>query len=198
MQPEQQEHPYQFIFDADHKPKKSKLPQGNSKQSRILIAVAGALALIIVMVIIFSLISAASNAGKSELIKAAQQQAELVRISKLGVDRAKGATAKNLAMTTNLSIQSDQTTLVAAMKAQGIKISPKDLVLGKNIKTDATLTSAEQANKFDEVFTDTIQKELVTYYNTLKIARDKTSSKKMKQTLIDEMNHAAMLATAKQ
>lgn len=196
MQPESGQ--YDFIMNTDHKPKKPLVPSGNSKQSRIIIVVVAAFVLIIAVIVVFSLISSAGNAGKDELIKAAQQQSEILRISKLGTDRARGTSAKNLATTTSLSLQSDQTTLLASLKSHGIKLSSKDLALGKNAKTDTILTTAEQSNKFDEVFTQTIQAELVTYQKTLKAAYDKADSNKLKQTLSDEFNHASLLATAKQ
>lgn len=195
-----QEHqnPYQFIVDTDHTKKKVRLPAGNSKQSRIFIVLGGVLLLLIIGIVVASLISSAANAGKVDLLKVAQKQAELVRISELGMTRAKNSSAKNLATTVNLSMQSDQSTLIASMKAAGVKVSAKELALGKNPKTDTALTAAEQANKFDEVFTETIQLQLLDYQKSLKTAYDKASSKKLKQTLSDQFDTAGLLATAKQ
>lgn len=194
----QDHNPYQFIVDTDHTKKRPRLPAGNSKQSRIVIVLAGLFALLVVGLVVVALISNAANAGKADLMKVAQQQAELVRVSKLGIDRAKSTSAKNLATTVNLSLQSDQATLVASLKSAGVKVSAKDLALGKNPKTDTALTTAEQSNKFDEVFTETIQAQLVDYQRSLKTAHDKASSKKLKQTLSDQFTTAGLLATAKQ
>jgi hypothetical protein len=197
-QEEPQHNPYQFIVDTDHTKKKPLVPTGNSKQSRIFIVLGGVLLLLIIGIIVSVLISNASNAGKVDLVKVAQKQAELVRVSDLGMQRAQGTSAKNLATTVNLSLQSDQTALVASLKSAGVKVSAKELALGKNPKTDTTLTNAEQANKFDEVFTQTIQAQLLEYQKSLKVAYDKASSKKLKQTLSDQYNTAGLLATAKQ
>ena len=197
-QEEPQHNPYQFIVDTDHTKKKPLVAVGNSKQSRIFIVLGGLLVLLIIGFVVAALISSAANAGKADLIKVAQQQAELVRVSKIGVDRAKDSSARNLATTVSLSLQSDQTALVASLKSSGIKVSAKELALGKDPKTDTALTAAEQSNKFDEVFIQTIQAQLVDYQKSLKTAYDKTDSKKLKQTLSDQFNTAGLLATAKQ
>ena len=189
---------YDFILNANHKPaKKPLLPTGNSKQSRILIVVIGAVVLLIVAIIAMVLISSAGKAGKADLIKAAQLQSEIVRISELGAERAKGSTAKNLAITASYSVQSDQAVLRSALSKQGIKISDSQLAAGKNQTTDATLTSADQSNKFDEVFIKTLQTQVSTYQQTLKAAYNATSSKSLQQTLSDQFQHAELLAKAK-
>lgn len=186
MHPEQ--NPYQFITDADHKPKKKLIPTGGSKQGRILIVVGGVILLIIIATIVMAVISSAGKGQEEVMLKAAQQQAELIRVSKIGIDKARDPAARNLAVTTNLSLQSDQTALAAHVKA-----SAKDLALGKNTKTDIALTTAEQSNKFDEVFTATIQSELIAYQKTLKSAYDGATSKKTKASLSDQFNHASVL-----
>lgn len=193
----EQQNPYQFIVDTDHTKKKPLIPAGSSKQTRILVVLAGLFVLLIFGYVIMTLLSSASNAGKAEVLKVAQQQTEIIRISKIGLDRAQSTATKNLAMTTNLSLQSDQATLVSAAKASGATIATSELVLGKNAKTDTVLTTAEQSNKFDEVFTKTLQAQLTEYQKSLKIAYDKADNKKLKQTLSDQFTSAGLLATAK-
>lgn len=196
MQPQ---HPdYDFILNTNHKPKRSLLPSVNSTQSRIMIAIGGAFVLIVVAVLAFSILSGAGNEAKAQLLKSAQQQTEIIRISQQGIDRAKGAAAKNLAVTTNLSLQSDQAALLTSLKTQGLKPSPKDLALGKKQTTDTTLTNAEQSNNFDSVFIETIRKELLAYQKTLQIAYEATSSKSLKDTLNKQLQHAELLASVKQ
>lgn len=189
---------YDFIMNSGQKPaSKPKLPAGNSQKSRILIVAAGAVLLLIVAIVVIALISSAGKAGQADLVKAAQQQAEIVRISELGTERAKGAAAKNLATTAGLSMQSDQAALQKALSKQGIKVNEKQLAAGKNQQTDTVLTTAEQSNKFDEVFTKTLQEELRAYQQTLKSAYDSASSESLKQTLTTLFEHAELLATAK-
>lgn len=179
---------YDFIMAANHKPKKPILPRGNSKQSRIVIVVVGAVVLVAILAIVAALINRASSAGHDTLVLAAQEQTELIRISTIGVDKARDPGTKNLAVTAQLSLKSDQTALLSH-----VKVSPKELAFGKNTKTDIALTTAEQSNKFDEAFTAELKKELATYQKTLKTAYDEASSKKLKTTLSDNYTHANTL-----
>lgn len=198
MQNSEPHNPYQFIVDADHTKKRPGAGLSASKQGRIFIVLGGVAILVILAIIVSMVISSANSAGKNELISAAQKQAELVRISKIGLDRAKSTSAKNLATSVNIALVSDQNTMATTLKSAGVKVSAKDLALGKNAKTDALLTNAEQSNKFDEVFITTIQAQLVSYQKTLKAAHDNTDSKKLKQSLASQFNTAGLLATAKQ
>ena len=196
MQP--QTNDYEFILNTDHKPKKkSVIPSGNSKQSRILIVIGGLSLLLIIGLVVMSFINSAGNATKTELVKVAKQQTELVRVSEIGVKRAKGGTARNLAVTTSLSLRSDQAALSSSLAGVGIAVDAKELAAGINQETDATLTAAEQSNKFDEVFIQTLQAELTDYQQTLKSAYDKATNKKLKATLSEQFEHAELLISIK-
>lgn len=190
MQP--QENPYQFINDTNHKAKKSLLPTGNGKQGRIIVAIVGLVVLMIVGFVAMTLLSSGGNAEKQDLLKAAQQQTELIRISKIGIEKARDPATVNLAINTSLALQSDQTVLLSHTK-----VTSKELALGRSNKTDVALTTAEQSNKFDEVFTQIIQTELTQYQTTLKSAYDKASGKKLKASLTDLYTHAVQLTTKK-
>lgn len=183
---------YDFIMSANHKPKKPLLPRSNSKQTRIFIFLGGIVLLLVIFTVVMTMISSAGNGEKDTLLKAAQQQAELIRVSKIGIDKARDPDTRNLAMTTNLSLQSDQVSLLAHLSTNS-----KQLSLGKNTKTDVALTTAEQSNRFDEVFTSTLQTELTAYQKTLKSAYDGSSNKKTKATLAEEYTHAGVLLSKK-
>lgn len=191
---------YDFILNADPKPKKQKLsaPSGNSQLSRILIVAGGGMVLLVVAVLVMSLLSSAGSGLKKELTRAAQQQAEIIRISEMAIERAKGTSAKNLATTTTLSLQSDQAILTEALGSQGIKVNEKLLTSGIDQRTDTVLTTAEQSNRFDEAYVETVQTQLTEYQKTLQSAYGKTDSQKMKQTLTGLFENAELLAKAKQ
>src|SRR5687767_8476032 len=106
--PQTPTNPYDFIVNDNHKAKKPRLPGGNSKQGRILIAVFSLLGLILIGSIVAALLLSAGNAGKANLTKAAQQQNEIIRISKLGMEHARDPSTQNLAITANMSLLSDQ------------------------------------------------------------------------------------------
>ena len=188
MQPQQPD--YNFIVNPAQKAKKPLLPRGNSTQARIFVVLGGVIALLIIGVVVSSLISSGGKAQKETLLKAAQQQAELIRVSNIGITKARDPSARNFASTTSLTLQSDQRALLVHVKA-----SAKELALGKNTKNDIALTEAEQSNNFDAVFTQMLKTQLTTYEKTLKNAYDGASSKKTKATLADEYNHANTLVT---
>ena len=184
---------YDFITNPAQAQKKSLLPGGgDSLQIRIIVVAAGLILLLIVGFIGMTLISSGGKSQQDALIKLTQQQAELVRISKIGIDKARDPAALNLATTTNFTLRSDQQALIVVAKTPA-----KQLALGKNAKTDIALTAAEQANRFDEVFTQTLQTQLTAYQKNLKIAHEGASSKKTKTVLAEQYAHATSLLTVK-
>lgn len=170
---------------------------GGSKKTRILIVAGGATVLLIVALIFISILGSAGKADKQSLITLAQQQTELIRVSKLGQERAKDSSAKNLAVTVGVSLQSDQTALQGILKSQHIKLSAKELAAGKKQETDSLLNNAEQTNKFDAVFIQTIQLQLKNYQKTLNDTYTKTQSKKTKALLEHQYKNARLLANSK-
>jgi hypothetical protein len=196
MTPAGGQNPYDFIMN-EQPPKKS-LFSGNSMKQRIMIVVGGGLVLLIIFMVIFSVLAGNKKTNIQELVAIAQQQSELIRISGIGVQKARSTTAKNLAITTQLSITSEQQALVATLKNQGRKLSSKDLALGKNSKTDTLLTQGEQNNRFDEVFIDEIQKELLAYQKSVKSAYQSATNTKVKQALQIQFKNASILANVKE
>ncbi len=149
---------------------------------RILILVVGLVILLLLIVGVMSLLNKGGANLKADYLSLAQQQTELVRISEIGVTKAKQSEAKNLAITTKLTIASQQVTTLGLAKKAGTDTATKSLVLGKNSQTDVLLTTAEQSNQFDETFTKTVLASLKTYQQTLKKIRDAADDKSTKTT----------------
>ena len=154
--------------------------------------VVGVVVLLVVGFVAMTLLSSGGNAEKDDLIKAAQQQAELIRVSKIGVEKARDPITQSLAITTSLALESDQITLLSHAK-----VSSSELALGRSSKTDVALTTAEQSNEFDTVFTQTIQTELLQYQTSLRNAYSKASSTKLKTSLKELIAHAGVLTAKK-
>lgn len=123
------------------------------------------------------------------LLAVAAEQNEIIRVSDIALKEATGIEARNIAMTTKLSLRSDQSSLTAALKAQKVKM-PK---AGKNAKTDQMLTEATQNNRFDEVYLKYIQAELVQYQKKIGTAYKTTVSKQLKETLKTQYKNASVL-----
>jgi len=163
-------------------------------KKRLVLAVGGGLGLLVVISIVMSLVLGGGGAKKDQLVALAQQQNELIRVAEIGVEKGRNAQARQLAVTAQLSLTSEQAALQSALKTQGVKVGNKELIAGKNTKTDTKLTQAEQTNRFDEVFLEHLKGELVSYQKNLKTAYDEASSKKFKDALAAQYEKAAILA----
>lgn len=184
IQPVTQGHdPYAFITDTKKQAKKPLIPGGNSKISRIIIAGVGVVVLIMLALIAYSFINSGSSAQRQDFQTLVQQQAELIRISEIGVSKAKQADAKNLAVTAKYSLSSQQPQITKLAQQAGAKTDAKTLALGKEPATDAQLTSAEQTNQFDAVFIETFKSKLQKYQQLLQKIYDSSGKKSTKDIL---------------
>lgn len=178
-----QSNPYDFITNSANKPKKSLLSGGGSKTRRIIIVGVGAVVLLMVGLIVASLLRSGGASQKIDYLSLVQQQAELIRISEIGVSKSRQSTAKNLAITTSLSLASQQTETLELAKKAGASTDPKTLALSKNAKTDELLTSADQSNQFDQTFIETLKAALEKYRTLLRKIYQNTAGASAKQTL---------------
>lgn len=190
-------HPNAYSFITDHnKPgKRSLLPTGGSKQSRIMMVVGIVLAISIVGVVIMAVLNGIDNSQKQDWLTLAQKQQEIIRISEVGATKAQGRDTKNLATTTKLTLESSQALVNKLAKSNGANVSSKALLVGKNAKTDADLKTAEQTNQFDTAFQDILKNELNEYQALLKKLHDGSKSKTTKAGLSSAYNNANILAT---
>lgn len=194
----QPSNPYDFIVNPGKPKKKSLLPSsGSSKVQRALVITVVLIIIVVLFMVGSSLLSSGDKAKKEQLISVAKQQNELIRVSEIGLKKAKSAEARNLAMTTQLSLISEQAELQSAVKGTGVKISAKTIG-GKDPKTDDLFTKAEQANNFDDVFIQKLQADLTKYAKAVKVAYNNTTSKKAKLALEAQFNNAATLANFKE
>lgn len=184
--------PYQFITDPGKPPKKS-LFSGSSQSRRIvLVAVLAGVGLAVIAIVV-SLISAAGSSSRNDYQNLVQQQAEIIRISDIGTQKARGTNAKNLAVTSKLSLLSSQAALTSLAKGAGASTDPKVVNAGKDAATDTELTAAEQSNRFDEVFSAKLTELLNEYQQTLKRLYDQSSKPDSKATLQQAYNNAGLL-----
>jgi hypothetical protein len=199
MQPGSQgRNPYEFITGGSPAPAsrpKLGLP-GNSIIKRLIIVMAGILVLIIVVAIFTSVLSSGEKNNKANLLKAVNEQALIIHIADVGVTKAKSPDAKNLAITTRATMTSQQADLVAAIKARNINIAKTSLTITKDTATDNALTTAEQANQFDEAFIKLLAADINTYLSTLNDAYKGSASKTLKTVLHSQYDNTALLINA--
>ncbi|MBI1856770.1 hypothetical protein HY003_00920 [Candidatus Saccharibacteria bacterium] len=185
---------YDFITNPQKLPKKGLLPGiGNSKKQRILMVGVGGILLVIILITVFSFIFGGSGGNTDDLVKAAKQQSELIRISDIALTKARGSDALNLAITTKMTLMAEQQPFLKMIKNQGYSLNAKELAASKNAETDKILTAADQNNQFDVVFLKTLQSGIANYQKTLKKALNTTSNKKARQSISEAYSQAKIL-----
>ncbi len=187
---------YDFILNPLPKKKKGLIPKGETAKQRILIVViGGGLLLIIVILGISVLFGGKTNADA--LIDLAQRQTEIIRVSELGLQKAKAPEARNLAINSKLTVQTSANLTVERLQKLGQKPKEKDLILKKNTQTDQALTDAGLNNKFDSTFVETLRSLLTDYRLTVKKLYDTTSNQTEKQFLAASFDGVTLLINQK-
>jgi hypothetical protein len=171
--------------------KRSLLPSGGPM--KLLLILGGAVVLVIVIIVLANLLSGSNPAAKS-FLAVAQQQQEIARVAGLQEpDTLTGQSAKNLAITTKLSMQSDSAALTTYMQKNGMKASSKQLADTTNSATDTKLRNAENTNTLDTTLVSELQTELKAYQTALKQAYAQTSGPNGRALLVSLNKHVTLL-----
>lgn len=181
--------PYDFILN--HSPQKPSR-FGGSLRNRIIIVVGGVMVLLVAVLVLTSLLGGGGNA--KSLVELSQQQQELIRVAGIGVNQVGAAqSTQNLAITTQLAVQTDQTKTLAQLKKTGHKVKQAELNLKKNTSTDQQLTTAAQNNGFDAAFIAALQTQLKSYRTSLQQAYKGTTRQSDRKLLQASFNNATYL-----
>lgn len=184
---------YDFITNPNQPTKTSLLGGGGQKQ-RILIVVLGALVLLIIFILVFSLIFGRGSGNANQMLAIGRAQTELMRVSELGERKAGSEQAKSLAVSTKLTMTSQQQTLIQYLQDSGQKrISERDLQTAPNSQTDQTLTTAETNGRFDEAFLSVMNEQLRAYRRLLQETYDSVGGENAKQLLSNDFNQINLL-----
>lgn len=187
MQPNNQ---YDFITNPPTPQKPSGLAAISSMSKKKLALIGGGA--LVLLLLIISVAASMLNSGptnKDHLLAVATLQGEIIKVSEDAVKNAKNSDAKNLAITTKLSLSTDQSALTAALKAQKVKM-PKAAI---KPKTQEMLTEATQNNRYDQAFMEFVQAQLGEYQKKLNTAYKTTVSKNLKATLENQYKNASIL-----
>lgn len=184
-----QQNPYDFIMQEPHKPK-HKITGGSSLKSRVLVVVGGAVALIVLAILFFTVIAGGNKGINQKLLELAQEQTEIVRLADIGIEKARSADTKNLATTIKYSVTSSLNDVLAIIKK---KSTDKNLTVTKNSATDQTLDTAATNNNFDAVFTETMATKLKTYQTNIRSIYDTTENQNTRRVMSDAFNSVGVL-----
>lgn len=171
--------PYEFILNPAKPPKKKFGLGKNNFVLTLVVIVGGAFLVMLILTVILNAVGS-KKLSKGDLIGLAQTESELVRVSQAATASATQQTTKNLAVTIQLSMTTQQKRNLDFLQANGVKVDQKQLGLKQNATTDQQLASAKTTSTFDLVFSQLIQAQLEDYAKSLKqlnsVASNKTES----------------------
>jgi hypothetical protein len=191
--------PYDFIVNPELAPVKRSFSGlslgGNSLATRLLVASAGLLLLVIIVAVFKSLLSGTSNLPS--FVTVVQNQQELIHLSTNATTQAGlPVDSVNFASTAELSLTSAQSALTNYLKVNGNKkISTELASINVSSSVDSQLTAAASAGTYDQTFRQIMQTDLGQYQNSLKLAYQKTTGPKGRALLTSDYHQAQLLVT---
>lgn len=160
---------YSFILKAPQQPKKT----GLSLNNRGLLFLAGAVLIILVVVLVF----ASRGSSQTEVVGAAARATEIARVSDQVIQTTSDPDAKNLASTVSLSMNSEKAQLVSYLAANKTKVGTKDLAADQSTSTDAQLQAAAQNNSLSQTYYNYLKTNLALYQTELTAASKTVGAK---------------------
>lgn len=180
------ENPYDFILSGAPKPKLSLVPKGGSQKQRIILVASGAIIILIIFVIVFSLIANSGDSGIKSLVSVAQTQTEIVRVSTAGTSQVRDPSILNFTENVSLGLTSSQIQTINYLTKHQKKISSKELALGQSASTNKKLSTAQETGNYDNTMLTTLQQEL-TAYQAQVIAAYKSTDVNSQKVLLQQL-----------
>jgi hypothetical protein len=155
--------PYDFIMNPAPAPKRTRLPFGQNKFLGKIILVLGGLFVLLIIAVIVASVLQGNKTSTTDLVSLAQTQQEIIRISTLGTSDAVSQTTRNLAVTTQYTVLTQQQQVLAHLTKLGHKVGQKELTLKQDATTDQKFTAAKANSTYDQTYTEVMQQELSSY-----------------------------------
>lgn len=175
-------------------PKRPPLFRFGNVSSKVRIALlAGAVVLLLILVIGFKNMLAAGNNFIPSMVTVAQDQYELVHLAAGGVQNAVDDNTRNFAVTAQASLQSQQNDTVAYLAGNGRKVKTKELAAKLSKPLDSRLSDALAASNYDSTFRDIMKSSLTAYQHDLQQAYRQDTGPKGRAMLNDYYKAAGLL-----
>lgn len=190
-------HPSQYDF-ITNPAKTAKKPPLLSKNNR-----SGLIKLVLIVLGVLILITAAvsmlfgGDSNRETLLTVARKQSQIIAIATSGADKAGSNQAKALALSTQLTITTDQWALINQLTKNGDKVKSKEYSSTPSSQVTSELATAERNGRFDEVFSNIIKQQLAEYQRDLQTANSSVSSKSAKLLLAKDYENAGLLLDTK-
>ncbi len=186
---------YDFIVNYGKHSHSNKLIalDNTSLKTRLLVTGIGGFVLIVIIWILVALLSSSTTSVSSPLTSIVKQQADIAQVSLAAGQTATEQPTQNFAITTDLSLLSEQNAFVTYLRSLGSKPSSNDLQATPNSKTEASLRAAQNAGVYDQTYIAIAQSQLTTYEHSLQQAFANTNNLKERQLLSSAYNQAQLL-----
>lgn len=185
--------PYDFIVNKEQSksiinPLKFSLPK-----NRLIIAISGGLILLILIIIFVVILSNLTTPSTAQLVSIVQEQNELAQISATPAQSATSQSTQTFAITTNLSMLSQQQLFLAFLHQLGSNPSSSILTGLNNPKVNADLAAAQTDGTYDQTYISIAQSDLTNYQSSLKQAAASTKNLQEQKILQTAYNQAQLL-----
>lgn len=174
---------YDYILNPPQAPRR-KIPLfggGNKVVNVIFVSV-----VLILALIVYSVFSSATKANYDSVVRLAERQQEIIRVSNLGLIGSQDPATLIYVSTVASTTQSEQNATLAFLTKKGVKVSSVELALKKDSTTDSALTTAQQNNTYDAVLINSLKGLLTSYQKAEKdvILANSNSEKVLFTTLL--------------
>ena len=167
------------------------MPSGGLR-GRLVFGVIG-LGIVLLVIFVFYSIFGGSGFDASGPTSVAQTQHEVVRVAAEAGPNTTQLSTSSLAINVQLTVQTQQTKLLAYLGKQGKKVSAKTLGLKQNANIDQQLSNAQQNSTYDVTFTQIMQNELQSYAGLLANTYAKATGKNERALLATDYAQVQML-----
>jgi hypothetical protein len=180
--------PYEFIMSPNSK--KHGLRHGSFGKQLAFIG-SGAVVLIIILAIAFSMFAPKGNTAS--VLAVAQRQQEIIRIADSSSRLINSQSIRNFVITTDVTVITDQGKVLTYLATRNVKPKGKTLALDHDAKTDDLIASAKAAGNYDTIIAQTLQDQLSSYEKELKTAYNDSTSASTKKMLQQNYTNAQTL-----
>lgn len=186
MNPEQQNQ-YNFI-DNSSSNQPANLSPARDKKHRIIMVAIGAAILLIVVIVVLVIFSTLGSKDKTNLLKVAAAQQEVIDITKTGQPDIRDAKLAQLSTNANAVVTSQNQALQTYMGKIGLKKVSKDIAAIQDSSYKNTLKDAKTKGTFDAQFTEILSQRVDKYKTNLKSAYAATTNANLKKQLSDDFS----------
>lgn len=155
--------------------------------------VGAAVVIIILLFVVGTFLGGGKKEARAALLVVAQSQQETSRVAEAISGDASSQAVKNIAITTDLGMTSDQKTLNTALGAYAISFKEKELVSATAAKTDKTLEDAKAAGTYDTTALQTLKASVDGYVGALQNAYAKVTNARVKDAIKTNFETAKLL-----